>query len=153
MLSDWFEDHGLTDGYQLAPTFVQAGLDVDWLEGMAGVVDAEMLSGAVHWLNYTLETELLMNEIEDSTTRISTLVTAAKQYSQMDRAPHQVLDIHELLDSTLVMLSRKLESGVRGSQELRPHAAARAGLRCRAQPGLDEHHRQRAAGYAGRRAR
>jgi signal transduction histidine kinase len=49
-----------------------------------------------------------MNEIEDSTTRISTLVGAAKQYSQMDRAPHQVLDVHELLDSTLVMLSRKV---------------------------------------------
>jgi signal transduction histidine kinase len=49
-----------------------------------------------------------MTEIEDSTTRISTLVTAAKQYSQMDRAPHQVLDVHELLDSTLVMLSRKI---------------------------------------------
>jgi signal transduction histidine kinase len=49
-----------------------------------------------------------MNEIEDSTNRVSTLVTAAKQYSQMDRAPHQVLDVHELLDSTLVMLSRKI---------------------------------------------
>jgi signal transduction histidine kinase len=67
-----------------------------------------MLDGAVRWLNYSLETELLMNEIEDSTTRISTLVNAAKQYSQMDRAPFQVLDVHELLDSTLIMLSRKI---------------------------------------------
>ena len=67
-----------------------------------------MLEGAVRWLNYTLETELLMNEIEDSTTRISALVGAAKQYSQMDRAPFQILDVHELLDSTLVMLSRKI---------------------------------------------
>jgi signal transduction histidine kinase len=49
-----------------------------------------------------------MNEIEDSTTRISALVGAAKQYSQMDRAPFQILDVHELLDSTLVMLSRKI---------------------------------------------
>ncbi len=36
-----------------------------------------------------------MNEIEDATTRVSTLVGAAKQYSQMDRAPFQVIDIHE----------------------------------------------------------
>ena len=42
-----------------------------------------------------------MNEIHDSTTRISTLVGAAKQYSQMDRAPFQTVDVHELLDSTL----------------------------------------------------
>ena len=49
-----------------------------------------------------------MNEIEDSTTRISTLVAAAKQYSQMDRAPFQTVDVHELLDSTLLMLGRKI---------------------------------------------
>jgi signal transduction histidine kinase len=88
--------------------FVQAGMDVAWLDQVLVLVDDGMLEGAVRWLNYTLETELLMNEIEDSTARISTLVAAAKQYSQMDRAPHQVLDVHELLDSTLVMLSRKI---------------------------------------------
>jgi signal transduction histidine kinase len=107
-LTDWFDGHGLTGAYQLAPTFVQAGLEVGWLEQVLALVGDDMLEGAVRWLNYTLETELLMNEIEDSTTRITTLVTAAKQYSQMDRAPHQVLDIHELIDSTLLMLSRKL---------------------------------------------
>ena len=108
VLTDWFDAHDIAGGWDLAPTFVQSGLDVAWLDEVNELVDDGMLEGAVRWLNYTLETELLMNEIEDSTTRISTLVTAAKQYSQMDRAPHQVLDVHELLDSTLVMLSRKL---------------------------------------------
>jgi signal transduction histidine kinase len=107
-LADWFEAHGVGNAYNLAPTFVQAGLDAAWMDQVHGLVGDEMLEGAIAWLNYTLETELLMNEIEDSTNRISTLVTAAKQYSQMDRAPHQVLDVHELLDSTLVMLSRKI---------------------------------------------
>jgi len=108
VLTDWFDAHDIAGGWDLAPTFVQSGLDVAWLDEVDELVDDGMLEGAVRWLNYTLETELLMNEIEDSTTRISTLVTAAKQYSQMDRAPHQVLDVHELLESTLVMLSRKL---------------------------------------------
>jgi signal transduction histidine kinase len=107
-LADWFEDHDIRSAYELAPVFVQAGMDVAWLDQVLVLVDDGMLEGAVRWLNYTLETELLMNEIEDSTARISTLVAAAKQYSQMDRAPHQVLDVHELLDSTLVMLSRKI---------------------------------------------
>jgi signal transduction histidine kinase len=111
-LSDWFDDHALRSGYEMAPTFVQSGIDVEWLDKVADIVDEGMLEGAVRWLSYTLETELLMNEIEDSTTRISTLVAAAKQYSQMDRAPHQVLDVHELLDSTLLMLSRKIGDGV-----------------------------------------
>ncbi|MFD3743937.1 ATP-binding protein [Nocardia sp. NPDC058633] len=114
-LADWFADRGIADGWNLAPTFVQAGLDTDWLEGVHATLEAcqaPVFEGAVRWLNYTIETELLMNEIFDSTTRISTLVGAAKQYSQMDRAPYQVVDLHELLDSTLVMLNRKLGDGV-----------------------------------------
>jgi signal transduction histidine kinase len=107
-LADWFDEHRIRGGFELAPTFVQAGIDVGWLDQVTAIVDDGMLEGAVRWLNYTLETELLMNEVEDSATRISTLVAAAKQYSQMDRAPHQVIDVHELLDSTLVMLSRKI---------------------------------------------
>ncbi|MCL6299255.1 ATP-binding protein [Streptomyces kronopolitis] len=107
-LADWLDDHGIGDGWQLAPTFVQAGLDTDWLDQIAATVDRDSLEGAMRWLNYTVETELLMNEIEDSTTRVSALVTAAKQYSQLDRAPHQVSDVHELLDSTLLMVSAKI---------------------------------------------
>lgn len=107
-ISDWLDDHGIEGGWQLAPTFVQAGLDTDWLDQVALAVGEDILEGAVRWLNYTVETELLMNEIEDSTTRVSTLVNAARQYSQLDRAPYQVADVHELLDSTLLMLAAKI---------------------------------------------
>ncbi|MGW2211713.1 ATP-binding protein [Streptomyces sp. NPDC001781] len=107
-LADWMSDHGIEDGWRLAPVFVQAGLDADWLERVASTVDREILGGAVGWLNYTIETELLMNEIEDATTRVSQLVDAAKQYTQLDRAPFREVDVHELLDSTLLMLSGKL---------------------------------------------
>ncbi|MFD8150874.1 MULTISPECIES: ATP-binding protein [unclassified Streptomyces] len=107
-LTDWLDDRGIPEGWRIAPTFVQAGLDVDWLEQVATAVDEDMLPSAVGWLNYTVETELLMDEINDSTTRISHLVDAAKQYSQLDRAPFQNADVHELLDSTLLMLSGKI---------------------------------------------
>ncbi len=111
-MSDWFDAHDITGGWDIAATFVAAGLDIAWLDRVAAKVSTKTLESAVRWLNYTLETELLMNEIEDATGRISTLVGAAKQYSQMDRAPYQVLDVHELLDSTLVMLSGKIGRGV-----------------------------------------
>jgi signal transduction histidine kinase len=107
-LTDWLEDHGCTDGWMLAPVFVQGGLDSDWLERVLATVGADMIEPTLRWLNYTIETELLMNEIEDATTRVSTLVGAAKQYSQLDRAPFQVVDVHDLLSSTLLMMSAKL---------------------------------------------
>jgi signal transduction histidine kinase len=112
-LSDWLDDRGIRDGWQLAPTFVQAGLDAAWLDEVRDTVGDDMLEPALRWLNYTVETELLMNEIEDATNRVSTLVGAAKQYSQLDRAPFQVVDVHDLLDSTLMMMSAKMSKGVK----------------------------------------
>ncbi|MEU4557056.1 ATP-binding protein [Actinoplanes sp. NPDC023936] len=78
---------------------------------------AELLDQAIHWIGYALETEQLMTDIEDATGRVSSLVSAAKQYSHLDRAAHQWIDVHGGLDSTLVMLSHKLGEGVRVVKE------------------------------------
>jgi signal transduction histidine kinase len=107
-IGDWLDENGVSNGWDLAPTLVAGGLDADWLARAMDKCPGTATDGAVRWLAYTVETEMLMNEIEDATTRVSTLVGAAKQYSQMDRAPFQVIDVHELLDSTLVMLARKI---------------------------------------------
>ncbi len=134
-LTDWLDEHGITSGWELAPIFVQAGLDTAWLDQVAATMAEEAaescevdgtaaaapggaaapgdgLDGAERWLGYTVETELLMNEIADSVTRISVLVDASKQYSQLDRAPYQVVDVHDLLDSTLTMLAAKIGDGI-----------------------------------------
>ncbi len=116
-VADWLDDHEVPRAHELAPTFVAAGLDSDWLDLVANAAPADSLTGAVAWLYYAVDTELLMKEIIDSTTRISTLVGAAKQYSQMDRSPHQSVDLRELLDSTLVMLGGKIPPGVRVVKE------------------------------------
>ncbi|GAA4553419.1 ATP-binding protein [Pseudonocardia xishanensis] len=111
-IGEWISDQGIEGGWDIAPNFVAAGIDVEWLTQVKASVPPDVLEGAVRWLNYTVETELLMNEIADSTTRVSTLVGAAKQYSQMDRAPYQTVDIHELLKSTIIMLHGKFGDGV-----------------------------------------
>ncbi|WP_196804448.1 ATP-binding protein [Cellulomonas sp. URHD0024] len=108
-VGDWMDDHGIAGGWELAESFVTAGLGTQWLDDVASYVGDEVLEGAIRWLAYTLETESLMSEVEDATTRISALVGAAKQYSQIGRAPDQVVDVHELLESTLTMLDRKLD--------------------------------------------
>ncbi|MEH0843506.1 ATP-binding protein [Micromonospora sp. CPCC 205711] len=112
-LADWLDDRGVEGGWELAPTLVGGGLDVAWLTRVGEAVGPADLASAVRWLSYTVETELLMREIDEAVTRISGLVGAAKQYSQLDRAPHQVVDVHELLDATLVMFRAKIPAGVR----------------------------------------
>jgi signal transduction histidine kinase len=111
-VGEWISDQGISGGWDIAPNFVAAGIDVEWLDRVKASVPPAILESAIRWLNYTVETELLMNEIADSTTRVSTLVGAAKQYSQMDRAPYQTVDVHELLKSTLIMLHGKFGDGV-----------------------------------------
>jgi signal transduction histidine kinase len=111
-LTDWLEDHGIDNGWDLAPALVAAGVKPDGLDEIADTLPNALLADGIYWVAYALETEQLMGEIEDSTNRISTLVAAAKQYSQMDRAAHQNIDVRDGLESTLVMLHHKIkESG------------------------------------------
>ncbi len=107
-LTDWLEDRGIGHGWQVAPAFVQAGLDTSWLDHIEGMVGETVLPTAIEWLSQTVETEMLTNEIAESTARISHLVDGAKQYAQLDRAPFRLADVHELLDSTLLMLAGKI---------------------------------------------
>jgi signal transduction histidine kinase len=111
-LGDWLDEQGIAGGWELAPVFVAGGLDANQLEAVKAAAPPDALEGAVRWLAYTIETESLMREIVDSAERIAALVGAAKQYSQLDRAPHQFFDLHAGLDATLVMLGPKL-TGIR----------------------------------------
>ncbi|MEU8117019.1 ATP-binding protein [Micromonospora sp. NPDC048947] len=112
-LTDWLEEHGVDGAWDLAPILVGGGLDAAWLAQVKAAVGAADLEAAVRWLTYTVDTELLMREIGDAVTRISGLVDAAKQYSQLDRAPHRVVDVHDLLDATLVMFKGKIPAEVK----------------------------------------
>ncbi|WDZ87120.1 ATP-binding protein [Micromonospora cathayae] len=112
-LTDWLDEHEVTAGWDLAPTLVAGGLDVAWLTRIEPAVGRDNLENALRWLTYTVDTELLMREIDEAVGRISGLVGAAKQYSQLDRAPYQVVDVHDLLDATLVMFKAKIPPGVR----------------------------------------
>jgi signal transduction histidine kinase len=115
-ITDWLDDHGVGNSWELAPSIVAASIGTDKLDKIAAAAadagDGADLTGALRWLADTVETELLLTEITDSVARISSLVAAAKQYSQLDRAPYQVVDIHELLDSTLTMLAAKIGDGI-----------------------------------------
>ena len=124
-LADWLDDHNVAGGFDIAPVLVAAGLDRDFMEHVAasvleavpaptpGSVAPPPLDGAIRWITYTVETELLMNEIADAVTRVSKLVNAAKQYSQLDRADHQDTDVHEGIKSTMVILGSKVGPNIR----------------------------------------
>jgi signal transduction histidine kinase len=107
-IGDWLQDHNIVGAWEYAPTFVEAGLDVDWLNRVEASIDAvdcsATLQSALGWLKYTIDAELRMNEIADASNRISGLLAGTKKYSQMDLAEYQVANVHELLYSTVKTL-------------------------------------------------
>jgi signal transduction histidine kinase len=108
-IGEWLEDHDIEGGWDIAPTLVEGGIDTDWLERIAATAEeldaSASVEEAIRWISYTIESELLMNQISEASKRISALVADAKQYSRMDRASFDVANVHELLRSTLVMFA------------------------------------------------
>ncbi len=110
-LTDWLEEQGITNGWQLAPTLVSVGVD-ERLHSLAAQIPPEALASALTWLEASLTVTGLVNEVEQTTARISALVKAVKAYSYMDQAPLQEVDLHEGLENTLTILNHKLKHGI-----------------------------------------
>lgn len=111
-LTDWLDQQDIANGWKLAPILVTAGINGDRLAVLAEDLSPIALTEALNWLSETLTLSGLVNEIEQSTTRISQLVKAIKSYSYMDQAPLQEIDIHEGLENTLTILHHKLKYGI-----------------------------------------
>lgn len=111
-LASWLEDHSVESSWEIAPTLVAAGLDVEWAEQLAAKLPPEHLEAGLTYPVRALESDGLLDEITEAADRISDLLASAKQYTQMDRAPLQTFDVHEGLDATLTMLAHKLGDGI-----------------------------------------
>ena len=105
-LANWLEDHGVTTG-ATAAAFVDAGLDETWVEGLLAVAPGEP-DAVVGWVASRLVAARIARELEDSTGRISRLVQSVRQYSYLDQAQRQEVDVHEGLESTLAILAHKV---------------------------------------------
>jgi len=109
-VAHWLENHGVATAWDLAPTFVRAGLDLAWLEEITAKLPATSHAHALGWLEARLNLKSLVSQIEQSTSRIAELVKAVKSYSYMDQSPMQEIDVHEGIESTLTMLGHKLKN-------------------------------------------
>jgi signal transduction histidine kinase len=111
-VSDWLEAREIDNGWKIAPTLVAAGLTRDRLDEIATQIESKCLPDVLTWLEATLTGTKLLEEINLSSARISELIQSMKDYSYMDRAQEQEIDIHEGIESTLTILKHKLKYGV-----------------------------------------
>jgi signal transduction histidine kinase len=109
-ISTWMDDHGLDEGWCIAPALAAGGADVEWCDRAAEVLAADTLEPGLEWVASALATRALLAEAKDATARVSKLVGAMKSHSHRDQASMQTVDITEGLESSLVMLGHKIGS-------------------------------------------
>lgn len=109
VIGDWLERNNVRDGWNLAGTLVAAGIDVPWLDAVVRDLPPASRAGAVEWIEARLHLKMLLKQVETSTSRVAELVKAVKSYTHMDQSPMQEIDIHEGIETTLMMLGHKLK--------------------------------------------
>jgi signal transduction histidine kinase len=119
-LETWLDERGVENAWEAAPTLVDLGYDCNELETMVASFDASQFLAVIDWLNYTYIIYSLLEEIGQGAGRITELVKALKGYTYLDQAPIQTVDLHDGLDSTLVILRSKLKKGITVHREYDP---------------------------------
>ena len=104
--------HGQTDMWQMAADLAHRNVKPEALESLFATLDAVTARAALVRIAASVEVATLLNEIESGTSRISDLVRAIKDYTFMDQAPLQNVDIVKSLETTLTILNHKLKHGV-----------------------------------------
>ncbi len=108
VLTTWLEEHGIDEPWKFSNNLVEAGIDAGALERMLEQIGAGPMTDVLARVNAQLAAAKLAREIKTGTARISELVGAIKEYSYMDQASVQTVDVHQGLESTLLILKYKL---------------------------------------------
>jgi len=104
--------HGQNDLWQLAAGLARRNVNPEAVESLFATLDADTARAALVRISASVEIASLLHEIESSTSRISDLVGAIKEYTHMDQAPVQNVDVVRSLETTLTILNHKLKRGV-----------------------------------------
>jgi len=108
LIASWLEEHRIDEAWKISSNLVEGGIDADALESISGKLQASAFTDLLGRINAQLAVAKLANEIKASTARISELVGAIKEYTYMDQASVQEVDIHKGLENTLLILKYKL---------------------------------------------
>ena len=111
-LDSLLRSHGQNDLWQLAADLARRNFQPEALEHLFATLDADTARAALCRISASVEIAGLLHEIESSTSRISDLVRAIKEYTFMDQSPIQNVDIVKTLENTLTILNHKLKKGV-----------------------------------------
>lgn len=111
-LYSWLQQYQIGNAAVIAESFTEAGITLDQLDELSNLIPGNYLTPTFNWLHNNLVTERLVTDIAAASTRIAQLVGAVKTFTHMDQGnARELADIHEGLESTLVILGYKIRHG------------------------------------------
>jgi signal transduction histidine kinase len=119
-LSDWLEERGFSEAWEVAPGLVPFGWTVERVEALAEEFPEDLFEPVLRWVAVGLAGQGLLQEIQRSAVAISDIVRAVKTYAYLDQAPVQEVDVRATLEDTLVILRHKLKQGVTIQRDFAP---------------------------------
>jgi signal transduction histidine kinase len=119
-LTEWLEVRGVAEPWKMAPVLAESCIEPAELEGLAAEIGNAVMGPALERVSKILAIYGLVREIDNSTRRISELVAAVKEYSYMDQAPSQEVDVRQGLENTLLIFGHRLKSGVTVARNYAP---------------------------------
>jgi signal transduction histidine kinase len=119
-LTAWLERNGVEEAWKIAPVLAEAGAKTEKLDDLKALLGPDLVGPAAKRIAAVITIFGLIQEIDNSTRRISDLVTAIKRYSYMDQSPIQEVDLKEDLENTLKIFGHRLKAGVTVVREYDP---------------------------------
>jgi signal transduction histidine kinase len=108
VLAAWLREGGVTDAWKVAPTLVGAGLEMSALISLRELLPKNAFGDALWWIALRLKIQTLLDDAEQTTGRIASLVEAVRSIARQERAEAADIDVHDQLRSALGVLDRKL---------------------------------------------
>ncbi len=112
--------HAREDTGELSATLAGCNMQPEALESLLAKLDSVTAQAAIARIAASAESSVLLNVIRNSTSRISELVQTIREYTYLDQARLQDVDIVKSLETTLTILNHELSDGIRVRREYQP---------------------------------
>ena len=119
-LDSMLQSHGIANSWELSAALAEGGMSVETLTSLLLDFDAGTARAALARIAAAIELSRLLGTVESGTARISELIQTVKEYTHMDQAPAQNIDIVRSLETTLSALAHLMQPAVKVERAYQP---------------------------------
>ena len=104
----WLETHNVPEAWTIAPSIAETRFPLSHLDDLAAQFPPEVIAPTLAAFASSIRVQRMAETVLGSTVRIFDLISAIKDYSYMDQAPIQDVDLAQSLETTLSMFGSRL---------------------------------------------